>query len=428
MPRVSALLVAPVVLLSIVFAPGVPSVAAGTAASPSATGIRWRACGHSFECGGLLVPVDYGNPAAGTVRIAVTRARARDPRRRIGSLVVNFGGPGDPGATSVRSFVGDVPGAIRDRYDIVGFDPRGTGHSDPIDCLSNAEEDTLNAVDPTPSTTAQLRAFYNGTYDGIDVVRRCVDRYGSWLARVGTRNVARDLDALRAALGDARLTFLGYSYGTAIGAVYAQQFPERVGRLVLDGAVDLSESQTSEAGEDAAGFEHALDQFLADCARRSGCDFHSGGRPSKALATLRDRFERGLTLPTYRDDGQRQKRRAGVGAFYTALVSALYDRQYGWPELAASLALAEHGDGSGLLALADEYNGRSPDGTYDSLAESSGVILCADSPDPMETFDQFVKEYRQASRDYPFLGAALTDTPTGCDPRLPRPSDGELLG
>jgi len=233
---------------------------------------------------------------------------------------------------------------------------------------------------------------------------------------------------LRAALGSDTLNYLGYSYGTVIGSVYAQEFPQRVGRLVLDGPVDFSEGEAGEVDESTGSFERALDAFLRHCAGSDTCPFRSGGHPRAALRALRDRFENGLTLPIYGLNGKRTARRAGVATFYTGVFSGLYDEEFGWPNLADALHLATRGDGTFLQYLADSYNGRRDDGTYDSLAESSGIIVCADQPDPLEPFDQYVSEYRQAQRDYPFLGGFATDVPFGCDPRLPKPAAAEVLG
>jgi pimeloyl-ACP methyl ester carboxylesterase len=402
--------------------------ATGPAAAVTKDRVRWRSCGRSFECGAIFVPVDYSQPNGRRTKVALARARALEPKHRIGALVINFGGPGDPGTESLRGFVPELPREVRDRYDIVSFDPRGTGASHPINCISDRTTDTLLAVDPTPETDAQLREFYDGKFGRIDLIDSCVDRQDGWLARVGSRNVARDLDRIRAALGERTLDYLGYSYGTVIGAAYAQQFPDRVGRMVLDSPVNLSETAATESQQDGASFEHALDAFLRDCTRRARCRFHSQGRPRAALRTLQRRFEAGLTLPTRRIDGSRARRRAGVAAFYTALVAELYDKRFGWSDLAYALARAVRGDGTFLLALSDGYNGRRANGTYDGLVESAGIILCADRPDPLQPFDDWVNEYHLASQDHPFLGGFLTDTPAGCDPRLPRPSDTELLG
>jgi pimeloyl-ACP methyl ester carboxylesterase len=373
------------------------------------------------------VPVDYSDPDGEHVGIALARVRALDRDELLGTLFVNFGGPGDPGTASLRDFALDVPRDVRARYDLVSFDPRGTGRSRPIDCLSNGDADRLLALDPTPETEAELRASYSGRYGSIDVVQACVGRHGSWLARVGSRNVARDLDRMRAAVGDERLNYLGFSYGTVIGSVYAQEFPDRVGRMVLDAPVDLSVRPDDTTDESTAAFEDAADAFLADCARDDNCAFHSGGHPRSALRALQARFERGLELTVVAGES-RHGRTAGVAAFYTALLWGLYDREYGWPELAAALADARDGDGTALLALTDAYNGRHEDGSYDNIVEASFVISCADWPDPLEPYTDFVAAYHHARAEYPLLGGFTNDVPMGCDARLPRPAVSEVLG
>jgi pimeloyl-ACP methyl ester carboxylesterase len=422
--RLSACVVALASVLTTLVAPH------PAAAAASATGLSsWRACGGRLQCATLTVPVDYSQPDGQQVRIAVARLRATNPDKRLGSLVFNFGGPGDAGSETLRGFAEQIPAEIKERYDLVSFDPRGTGRSRPVECVDDATADRLNAVDPTPNSDADLRAFYDGSNEPVDVVARCVAANGTWLAQLGSRNVARDLDRLRVALGDERLNFVGYSYGTVIGAVYAQMFPERVGRLVLDSPVDLSADAFEELRGNSQGFEQALNDFLADCGANRHCSFRSKGNPTAALTTLQQSFEQGLELPT-RDlaTGAKSKRKAGVAAFYTALISALYDRQYGWPELADALDDARKGDGTYLLALADLYNGRRDDGTYDNIDEVIGVILCDDRDDPVPSFDDFRAEYGREVTDSPLLGSLVGSTPLGCDPRLPRPPATEQLG
>jgi pimeloyl-ACP methyl ester carboxylesterase len=382
-----------------------------------------------MQCARLTVPVDHSQPDGEQIDIAVARIRATRPELRLGSLVFNFGGPGDAGTETLADFAEQIPAAVRARYDLVSFDPRGTGKSRPVECIDDATADRLNAIDPTPSSEVELRRFYDGSNEPVDVVGRCVARHGAWLAQLGSRNVARDLERLRVALGDERLSFIGYSYGTVIGAVYAQMFPDRVGRMVLDSPVDLSADALEELRANAQGFEQALQDFLTDCADNRDCSFHSNGDPARALATLARRFERGLELPTVDlASGEKSSRTAGVAAFYTALISALYDRQYGWPELAEALHDARDGDGSILLALADLYNGRRDDGTYDNIDEVIGVILCDDRHDPVPTFEEYRAEYDAEKAQYPLLGSYIGSTMLGCDPRLPRPPASEQVG
>jgi pimeloyl-ACP methyl ester carboxylesterase len=401
-------------------------------AGPSSTraGLSaWKACGDKLQCALLRVPVDYTRPDGAQVDVAVARLRATQPKRRLGSLVFNFGGPGDAGTTTLPSFAREIPAAVRARYDLVSFDPRGTGNSRPVECIDDRTADRLNAVDPTPNTDAELPSFYDGRHEPVDLVAQCVAKNGAWLAQLGSRNVARDVDRLRAALGDDKLAYLGFSYGTVIGAVYAQMFPDRVGRMVLDSPVDLSANALEELRANSDGFEQALDDFLADCAAKKSCDFHSGGDPSAALAKLQSRFEKGLELSTVDlTTGVKSSRKAGVAAFYTALISALYDKKFGWPTLAQALADSRHGDGSLLVALADSYNGRHDDGSYDNINEVIGVILCDDREDATPTFDQYAAEYHHDVAQYPFFGRYVGSTLLGCDDRLPRPPVTEQLG
>jgi len=268
---------------------------ATTATSATETGLSsWQACGGKLQCAELTVPVDYSQPDGEQVEIAVARLRASSPDQRLGSLVFNFGGPGDAGTETLGGYASQIPASIRARYDLVSFDPRGTGRSRPVECIDDTTADRLNAVDPTPDSDADLRSMYDGTHDPVDVVARCVARNGAWLAQLGSRNVARDLDRLRTALGEKTLSFVGYSYGTVIGSVYAQMFPDRVGRMVLDSPVDLSADPLEELRGNSQGFEQALEDFLADCAKNPDCSFHSDADPTRALATLERRFERGL--------------------------------------------------------------------------------------------------------------------------------------
>lgn len=383
---------------------------------------KWSNCRNGFECAAVNVPVDYSAPDGEQVSVALIRAPARDRAERVGALVVNFGGPGDAGTDTLRLALETIPGVIRDRFDIVSFDPRGTGDTRGLDCIDDAATDVLAAVDPTPDDDAELGRAYTRVSSTIDFDGACVAKYGEWLAHVGTRNVARDVDRIRDALGERRLNFLGYSYGTVLGAVYAQEFPTRVRAMVLDSAVNLSAGIEEERLGNAAGFEHALNEFLDWCADRTECVFRNKGNPHAALTQLRDQFESGQTLPT------RDGRRAGVATFYLGMVTALYNKTDGWPALAAGLQTAVNGDGSILQILADSYLGRDPNGHYSSLQDALGLIRCADAPTPVAEFPEFRATYEQYGRDYPWLGTFVAGSPIGCDPRLPGPASDELVG
>jgi pimeloyl-ACP methyl ester carboxylesterase len=411
------------ILLVAMLVSATPLAASAAPADPdNAALLRWRSCGRVFECATLRVPTDYDHPEVGATPIRVIRRPADEPERRIGSLVINYGGPGDPGAETLRAAAASMPAAIRHRFDLVSFDPRGTGRSHPVDCIDDATFERAWADDRTPDSREELPSFYDGTAGSVDLVAECITKNGHWLPHVGTRNVARDLDRLRTGLGEERLTFLGYSYGTVLGAAYAQLFPDRVRAMVLDAPVDLSSTMEQEQRANAAGFEHALDEFLADCAARPKCAFHSHGDPRGALEALRTRLEGGGRIPTAQD------RTIGSAEFYIALLSALYSPG-DWAFLADSLQqAAKKGDGSGLEALSDVYAGRRVDGTYSNFQEALGIIVCDDRPEPLVSFDDFTAMYDEFSRDYPFLGPVLGSGPVGCDPRLPSPRRDEQLG
>jgi pimeloyl-ACP methyl ester carboxylesterase len=387
----------------------------------AASRLTWRDCHHGFECATLTVPVDYSAPRGEQVGIAVTREPAADRRHRIGALVINWGGPGDPGTETLQRTAGTLPALVRQRFDVVSFDPRGTGSSRPIDCVDDATFDKLWSSDLTPDRPEDLPSFYDGTAAKVDLVAACVARQGPWLAQVGTRNVARDLDRLRTALGEQKLNFLGYSYGTVLGAVYAQEFPSHLRTLVLDSVVDLSATLQQQQEGNAQGFEHALNAFLAKCTADSSCAFHSGGDPRGALNRLRDQFEAGLTIQTA--DG----RRVGQSEFYVAIIAALYSENL-WPLLADALRSAVDGDGTELRLINDAYTGRRPDGTYNNFQEALGVISCDDRPVPRVSFDEFRATFERYRAQFPFLGPVFGGGPIGCDPRLPKPPPGVDLG
>jgi pimeloyl-ACP methyl ester carboxylesterase len=336
--------------------------------------------------------------------------------------VVNFGGPGDAGTETLRATADFFTAPIRRSFDILSFDPRGVGDSGPVRCVDDATFEAAWSEDPTPNGPGDLPGFYDGSASTVDLVAECIARNGEWLARLGTRNVARDLDLIRAAVADEQLTFLGYSYGTLLGALYAQEHPDRVRAMVLDSAVDLSSTMTEELRDNTAGFETALGEFLDDCAADELCAFHSGGDPRAALERLRARFEQGVRI-----DGGDGERMVGASEFYVALVAALYS-QDDWPVLAEALASAVDDDGSTLLLINDLYAGRRDDGTYSNFQQVLGIIVCNDDAEPLVSFDEFRATYDELTAAYPFFGPLFSSGPSGCDPRLPEPRTDELVG
>jgi pimeloyl-ACP methyl ester carboxylesterase len=351
-----------------------------------------------YDCARLEVPLDYTAPDGRTAQLGVLRLKATG--EKIGSLVINPGGPGASGMSAVPSLFGGGPGAdggLTQRFDVVGLDPRGVGASTPtIDCLTDAEREVERGdldVDPSPAGVAQTEEENRG------YAQRCAERVGvDVLANVGTRDAARDLDVLRAALGDRQLTYLGYSYGSRLGSTYAEEFPQNVRALVLDGALDPSQSTVDRSVDQAAGFQQAFDAFAAECAKRSDCPL--GTDPAKATAAFQ-----AITRPLVDRPLAVGGRTLTYPDAVTGVTQALYVSS-AWPALAQGISALAKGDGTILLLLADLYLDRRADGSYGNAIEAFDVISCVDeqrTTDPAAVADGVRREllaapYRDAGR------------------------------
>jgi pimeloyl-ACP methyl ester carboxylesterase len=301
----------------------------------------WERCGTS-ECAAVVVPLDYDDPGGDTFELLVLREPATGTRE--GALFVNPGGPGASAAELAAIVAVLLPDAVTERFDIVGVDPRGVGGSTPVRCGVPVKE--LYGVDHTLDSPEDEAAL-------LDVSRRyvadCEATHGDLLPHLGTRDVARDMDAVRAAMGDEQLSYLGFSYGSVIGQVYADEFPERVRAMVLDGIVELGPSGPELATEQARGFEVALQRFADACAANRSC---LPGRD--VLATVDEvlaaaEVEDGIPAP-------RADRPAGPGEATLGVAYPLYAEAL-WRQLGNALADAVEGDGSRLVSLADGYLG-----------------------------------------------------------------------
>ncbi len=341
--------------------------------------VQWKSCPftdqapdsvRSGECGVIKVPVDYEDPSGQQASIALIRFPATGAR--VGSLIINPGGPGESGMDAAISMLDKVPGPVRERYDLVGFDPRGVGRSQPaLWCNSDADNDRLradNIVEYTPEGVEHMESETKA------FVQRCVDRMGKdFLANVGTKNVARDLDMLRAALGDDKLTYLGYSYGTRIGAAYAEAFPEHVGKMILDGAIDPNADPVQAEIDQDTAFQKAFDDFAADCAKDADCPL--GDDPTQAVEVYRS-----LTWPLVQQPAQTKDPR---GLSYTdslvGTILAMYSPNF-WSHLKTGLAELRNGTGDTLLTMADIYMRRDRNGRYDNSTDARVAINCVDKP------------------------------------------------
>jgi pimeloyl-ACP methyl ester carboxylesterase len=386
---------------------GTTSPGGGTGATRTteagAPALAWKSCGETFQCARLAVPLDHAQPTGPTIELALIRRPARKPAQRIGSLLVNPGGPGVSGVDFLPDYYGVLPGEIRDRFDVVSFDPRGVGASEPVDCGTDGGE--VADIDGDPDTPAE-RAAYEQLF--TEQAERCEQVVGPLLTHVGSVDAARDLDLIRAAVGDARLTYLGYSYGAELGFAYATLFPERIRALVLDGALDPALSDDDTLRSQADALEQGIDAFFAECASRSKCGL--GRDPAAATRELLDRLEAGATLPAHVGD---EDRTLGIGLAQYGIVAGLYDEQFGWPELELALVQARDGDGGPLLALADTVTGYLGGGHYDSLVDAYSAINCADRSERPSAADAAALAAELGPRD-PFFGAWIGWGLMGC--------------
>jgi pimeloyl-ACP methyl ester carboxylesterase len=338
--------------------------------------LQWTVCGNGMQCATAKAPMDWQNPADAEIELALVRQQALGTK--LGSLLVNPGGPGGSGYDFVHDSVDYATSArLQESYDIVGFDPRGVGRSSAVSCYDDpAFLDEFNYGDNTITDDGPV-----GSDQWLDVARTenaqfaaaCLEHTGALLQFVDTVSAARDLDLLRAVLGDAKLNYLGFSYGTFLGATYADLYPEKTGHLVLDGAVDPATTDFDVTKTQAVGFENAFRAYLADCiARGVSCPFT--GTVDEAMvqtgALLAQLNDAPLTAP----DG----RLLWGGTMFTAIILPLYNQE-NWPYLDSLFAEVQVGDTTTAFILADAYNGRNPDGTYvDNSTEAFISINCLD--------------------------------------------------
>ncbi|XGP73655.1 alpha/beta hydrolase [Actinokineospora auranticolor] len=360
------------------------------------------------QCTHLRVPLDYAEPDGDTITIGVLRKSAADGDRRIGSLIVNPGGPGAAGLATAARLSG--VGALNQRFDFIGFDPRGVGSSEPtVRCLTDAERDADRADDDELDTSAAGVAKVES--EEKDYAAKCAERTGkgaAMLANLGTRDVARDLDVLRSALGEEKLSYLGYSYGTRIGTTYAEAFPGNVRAMVLDGALDPDQDSVDELVAQARGFQSAFDDFVAWCAQRQDCAL--GRDATRAQTAYQDLVRPLAKRPVEVGDG----RRLSFSDATTGVTQALYSEQL-WEPLNTGLNELKQNRARTLMALADLYLERGRDGRYTTTQDAFTAVRCVD--DKPITDRAVVLEAQQAYKTAaPFLddGAAATDSLDAC--------------
>ncbi|MEK2488237.1 alpha/beta hydrolase [Kitasatospora purpeofusca] len=365
--------------------------------------LGWTPCDDGYECTTFRVPLDYDRPADGDLTLAAVRAPAVPaapgdtgaPGERIGSLLLNPGGPGGSAVEYVEGVARTYDAGVRARYDLVGLDPRGVGRSAPVTCLSGERMDAYTAADITPDDRSEVDALVAAAKEFAE---GCRQRSGDRLGHLSTVEAARDLDVLRALLGDERLHYVGKSYGTFLGATYAGLFPGRTGRMVLDGAMDPSLDSLAGNRTQAGGFETAWTAFARDCVEREDCPL--GRTEQQAGEQLAALFAAVDAHPLTTDDGARRLSEAQAT---TGVIQAMY-ADFLWPRLRTALADAEAGDGTGLLKLSDAYYGREADGSYPNLMFANMAVNCLDLPAPFAGPDAAARAVPDFERTSPRFG------------------------
>ncbi|GAA2165058.1 alpha/beta hydrolase family protein [Humibacillus xanthopallidus] len=362
--------------------------------------LTWSPCNEADECADLRVPLDYDKPDPSTdLTLKVLRVPAKDQQGRIGSLVVNPGGPGASAMDYASAADAIVGTQVRRYYDVVGFDPRGVGRSAPLECLSDRQLDAYMGADQTPDNPAEekeLLAQAQTLADG------CEAKNPTLLPHLSTADSAKDMDVLRAALGDSQLNYLGKSYGTFLGSTYAGLFPKRVGRFVLDGVVppDLTNAELSEG--QARGFELATRTYVADCVSQGDCPL--GSSVDEGMAWIRSFLAEVDRNPIPTGDPNVPQMNESWASW--GLGQAMYD-QSSWGALTDALREAKAGNGAGLMAFANAYAGRERNGTYSSnIMQVLPAVNCLDRPDSpdLSTYETYAKEFTKVA---PTWGATL---------------------
>jgi pimeloyl-ACP methyl ester carboxylesterase len=364
--------------------------------SPAQT-LGWHSCDTRFRCATLSVPVSYSDPRAGSLGIAVVELPATGKASE--DVLMNPGGPGASGVQFLEQGWSEFPAAFRAHANLVGFDPRGVGASDPVRCLDTAQERAWVSYDPDPHTTAQIDA---DVAQAKAFVAGCLAHTSKLLlANVGTVDAAQDLDRLRAALGQAKLDYIGFSYGTYLGEVYAEKFPSHVGHFVLDGVIDPALSSTATGEQQALGFEDDLKAFFAWCGTNTSCEHLLPGGAQRSWQELVSLLSEGAKLeaPLVKSFGGEQT--VDVGMAETAAASALYTTAT-WSVLAQAISQALQGNGALLALLAYSLAGANQNGSFSNETDANMAINCVDSPSPhkLSTYASLAATFAKVSPDF----------------------------
>ena len=354
--------------------------------------IEWNTCDGStstqVECGNIEVPFDYANPDQGSFVLYVKKHNAASPADRIGSMMVNPGGPGFGGSSLADDAEYYFSQDLIDRFDIIAWDPRGTGESTPaVNCVDTFDE--YFGLDSPPETPEEKQALIDASQAFND---KCAENSGTILPFISTKASAQDINSLRLALGEEKVSFFGFSYGSELGTTWATMFPETVRAIVVDGAVDPNASSIQEGMAQAKGFEGQLATFLKQCSERTTCGFHNDGDAEAAFDQLV------LDIDAKPLEVSKDRTLVTQGVLFTAVAQAMYSDYY-WPQLSEALSAAQNGDGKGILQLYDDYYQRKDDGTYGNELEAFLAISCLDDPGATSTeeVDSHIEDFIAAA-------------------------------
>ena len=388
---------------STALAPGATSTSTTTPSRtpqtlPPVTPLQWSSCDSQFECARLLVPISYADPGAGSLSLSVVELPATG--RALGDIVLNPGGPGGSGVDFLEQSYQGFDSTLRADFNLVSFDPRGVNQSDPVRCVSPAGLRLFAGVNPAPIGQSEIEGVVQATKT---FVAACEAHTSSaLLANLSTAVVARDMDRLRAALGQSKLTYFGFSYGTYLGAIYAQEFPTHVRALVLDGAVDPLLSQVQLDQAQAVGFETDLHDFYAWCATNSECQGELPD-PQQTVDNLLGQLQSGGTITASLSSAFGGTQQVDYGVALLGVLQPLYSKN-DWPDLGAALAAAANGDASELESFALQYLGFQQNGSVENIMSANVAVNCLDRPSPtnLSVYPALAQEFAQVA---PVFGA-----------------------
>ena len=398
----AALAVTAAAVPGVLAVPGAPAAAAPTAGHPV-----WHTCAKTYRCTTVTVPLDYAKPGEGTIGLAVVELRSTNPHP-LGDLFMNPGGPGASGVQFLETT--PFPKALRSAFNLVSWDPRGVGASDPVTCVDAAGIRALVALPPDPTTPAQVKEVVAGAKSFDQSCAKNTPR--KLLQNVSTVDTVRDLDRLRAALGQGKLDYFGFSYGTFIGETYAEMYPTHIRAMVLDGAINPALGMAGVSAGQAKGFQTDLNDFFAWCPGNKTCSNELPLGAQNAYDQLVHGLAHGQVLYANLKPMFGGRQRVTLGVADTAVLGSLYSDQ-SWPYLAQGLATALNGDGTLLAALAYSYQDLQPNGQFGNLSAANSAVNCLDQPYP-KGLAPYEKLATQLAKISPDFGAGMAWGNLGC--------------